>query len=95
LSKLEIITNFYLIIKIKVMAMKKMAKVFIGDSMKGDRLEKVNDVRQNFFDKYGEYPPSFCVLSPTQTCNLRCTELTEKIWQEEYLGIDVAVEEDI
>jgi MoaA/NifB/PqqE/SkfB family radical SAM enzyme len=54
-------------------AMKKMAKVFIGDSIKGDRLEKVNDVRQNFFDKYGEYPPSFCVLSPTQACNLRCT----------------------
>ncbi|GET25911.1 radical SAM/SPASM domain-containing protein [Prolixibacter sp. NT017] len=52
--------------------MKKMLSVFIGENLKTDRIEKKNDAREIYFQKYGEYPPAFCVLSPTQACNLNC-----------------------
>ena len=29
--------------------------------------------REDFREKYGEYPPNFLVVSPTQRCNLNCT----------------------
>lgn len=38
---------------------------FIGD-------KKNWEIKKNFKNKYGMYPPSFIVLSPTQKCNLSC-----------------------
>lgn len=53
--------------------MKKILRVFIGDSFKADRVQKKSPVREAYREKYGEYPPAFMVLSPTQSCNLHCT----------------------
>ena len=52
---------------------KKTLKVFIGDNFKIDATRKINAARTRYFRKYGQYPPSLCVLSPTQSCNLHCT----------------------
>jgi len=52
--------------------MKKILKVFIGDSFKADRVQKKSAVRDDYYRTHGEYPPAFCVLSPTQSCNLHC-----------------------
>lgn len=35
--------------------------------------ELMQNTREKFKEKYGVYPPSFIVLSPTQRCNLNCT----------------------
>jgi len=53
--------------------MKKMVSVFIGDSFKADRVQKNTTTREKYFEKYNQYPPALCVLSPTQSCNLHCT----------------------
>jgi len=35
--------------------------------------QKYSDKLEGFREQYGEYPPNFIVLSPTQRCNLNCT----------------------
>jgi len=35
--------------------------------------QKYSDKLEEFKEQYGEYPPNFIVLSPTQACNLNCT----------------------
>jgi MoaA/NifB/PqqE/SkfB family radical SAM enzyme len=35
--------------------------------------QKYSDKLEEFNRQYGEYPPNFIVLSPTQRCNLNCT----------------------
>ncbi len=35
--------------------------------------QKYSDNLEDFREQYGEYPPNFIVLSPTQRCNLNCT----------------------
>jgi len=35
--------------------------------------QKYSDKLEEFKEQYGEYPPNFIVLSPTQRCNLNCT----------------------
>ena len=35
--------------------------------------QKYSDKLDEFKEQYGEYPPNFIVLSPTQACNLNCT----------------------
>ena len=35
--------------------------------------QKYSDRLEEFKEQYGEYPPNFIVLSPTQRCNLNCT----------------------
>jgi len=50
---------------------KKIIDVFVqknliaGDHIREEAIEK-------FKEKYGEYPPTFIVFSPTQKCNLQC-----------------------
>ncbi len=53
---------------------KKLKDVLVGDTLlvSGDyRIRK--DVHIKYKEKYGEYPPNFITLSPTQRCNLQCT----------------------
>jgi MoaA/NifB/PqqE/SkfB family radical SAM enzyme len=35
--------------------------------------DKSGSVKNKFEQNYGYYPPSFCTVSPTQKCNLRCS----------------------
>ncbi|TKJ42077.1 radical SAM protein [candidate division TA06 bacterium B3_TA06] len=41
--------------------------------MDGFLSERRPKVRKEYEDKYGIEPPSFCLISPTQRCNLKCT----------------------
>lgn len=77
---------------------KRVIDTLIGGSLiaKSDSIKS----REKFREKYGEYPPSFLVLSPTQKCNLKCDgcyaascantsaalpyEIVEKIVDESY-----------
>ncbi len=58
---------------IKPEVMKKMAKVFVGDSYTPDRHKKLSPEKEAYKEKYGDYPPQFLVLSPGKGCNLHCT----------------------
>ena len=58
---------------IKPEVVKKMVRVFVGDSYSPDKSKKINPVKEAYKQKYGDYPPQFVVLSPTKACNLRCT----------------------
>lgn len=58
---------------IKPDVVKKMVKVFVGDSYTPDKHKKIYPVKEAYKDMYGDYPPQFIVLSPTKACNLRCT----------------------
>jgi MoaA/NifB/PqqE/SkfB family radical SAM enzyme len=58
---------------IKPEVVKKMAKVFAGDSYSPDRYKKLNPVKEAYKEKYGDYPPQFLVLAPGKGCNLHCT----------------------
>lgn len=50
----------------------KMVKVFMSDSFKVNREAHLTDVKREYGEKYGEYPPKFLVLSPEKACNLEC-----------------------
>ena len=52
---------------------KKLIEVLIVNIFYNDDDEKHVGVTDAFEKKYGEHPPSFIVLSPTQRCNLKCT----------------------
>jgi MoaA/NifB/PqqE/SkfB family radical SAM enzyme len=50
-----------------------MVDVFTdGGQMNTDRRKKLNPVKEAYKEKYGDFPPQFCVLSPTKACNLNC-----------------------
>ena len=53
--------------------MKKMIHSLTGNKfvMKSD--DKIGNIQSEYKLKYGEYPPGFIVLSPSQRCNLQCT----------------------
>lgn len=45
---------------------------FAGERFFIDRSERINQIQENYRQRYGEYPPLFVTLSPTQACNLQC-----------------------
>lgn len=51
---------------------KKIINVFVQNNLVGED-QNYNQAVENFKYKYGEYPPTFIVLSPTQRCNLKCS----------------------
>jgi len=51
----------------------KFIKVLVGDKLVINSSGRNNEVHEHYKSLYGEYPPSFIVLSPTQRCNLKCT----------------------
>lgn len=52
---------------------KKAVKKILSIAVKGSLANKrVMETVQSYKEKYGIYPPSFIVLSPTQKCNLKC-----------------------
>lgn len=58
---------------IKPEVTRKMIDVFTaGGKLNTDRRKKLNPAQEAYKLKYGEYPPLFCVLSPTKACNLKC-----------------------
>ena len=50
---------------------KKIVNVFVQNNLIREDLSYTQAVEQ-FKEKYGEYPPTFIVFSPTQKCNLKC-----------------------
>lgn len=50
---------------------KRLVNVLVENSFLNK--QKYNDKLEDFKEQYGEYPPNFIVLSPTQACNLNCT----------------------
>ena len=52
--------------------MAKAIQAFIGDVFSVDRMERLSPAQHSYKDQYGEYPPLFVTLSPTQACNLHC-----------------------
>jgi MoaA/NifB/PqqE/SkfB family radical SAM enzyme len=50
----------------------KAISAFAGDTFATDRTERINQVQESYKEKYGDYPPLFVTLSPTQACNLNC-----------------------
>jgi MoaA/NifB/PqqE/SkfB family radical SAM enzyme len=52
--------------------MEKAIRAFIGNVFSVDRLERLSPVQHSYKDKYGDYPPLFVTLAPTQACNLHC-----------------------
>ncbi len=51
---------------------KKLIEVLVVNTFYKDENEKPANAADVFEKKYGERPPSFIVLSPTQRCNLKC-----------------------
>ncbi|MCD4746919.1 MAG: radical SAM protein [Bacteroidales bacterium] len=53
---------------------KRLKDTLVGDSLLISSEYKIKrDVHYKYKEKYGEYPPNFITLSPTQRCNLQCT----------------------
>jgi MoaA/NifB/PqqE/SkfB family radical SAM enzyme len=50
---------------------KKLVQVLVENSFLNG--QTYSDKLEQFKQHYGEYPPNFIVLSPTQKCNLNCT----------------------
>lgn len=50
---------------------KKLVQVLVENSFLNG--QTYSDKLEHFKQQYGEYPPNFIVLSPTQKCNLNCT----------------------
>jgi len=50
---------------------KKIVKVFVQNNLMREDQSYTQAV-EKFKEKYGEYPPTFIVFSPTQRCNLKC-----------------------
>jgi len=50
---------------------KKIINVFVQNNLVRED-QSYSQAVEKFKDKYGEYPPTFIVLSPTQRCNLKC-----------------------
>jgi len=56
---------------VSVETMKKIIDVLVQNNLIGGG-ESYEQAIEKFEEKYGEPPPSFIVLSPTQKCNLNC-----------------------
>ena len=50
---------------------KRLVNVLVENSFLNK--QKYSEKLEDFKEQYGEYPPNFIVLSPTQACNLNCT----------------------
>ncbi|MFW5978964.1 MAG: radical SAM/SPASM domain-containing protein [Bacteroidia bacterium] len=50
---------------------KRLINVLVENSFLNK--QKYSENIEEFKNQYGEYPPNFIVLSPTQACNLKCT----------------------
>ncbi len=50
----------------------KLLEVMVQNNFGADKVSELVKVKEEFYRKYGEYPPTFIVVSPTQVCNLRC-----------------------
>jgi MoaA/NifB/PqqE/SkfB family radical SAM enzyme len=53
--------------------MKKMIKSFTGSKFVMKKEDKIGEIQIDYKSKYGDYPPGFIVLAPSQRCNLQCT----------------------
>lgn len=51
--------------------MSKIVDVFVKNNLIRDN-QNYNQVIENYKKRYGEFPPTFIVFSPTQKCNLKC-----------------------
>ena len=52
---------------------KRLKDILVGDTLLvSDEYKIRKDVHLQYKEKYGEYPPNFITLSPTQRCNLHC-----------------------
>ncbi|MCK4661644.1 MAG: radical SAM protein [Bacteroidales bacterium] len=54
-------------------AIMKLKDTLIGNTLIRSSQDKIKDIHIKYKEKYGEYPPNFITLSPTQRCNLQCT----------------------
>jgi len=53
---------------------KKLKDTLVGDNLLISNEYKIKrDEHYKYKEKYGEFPPNFITLSPTQRCNLQCT----------------------
>lgn len=52
--------------------MAKAIQSFIGNAFSVDRTERLSKAQFTYREKFGDYPPLFVTLSPTQACNLHC-----------------------
>jgi MoaA/NifB/PqqE/SkfB family radical SAM enzyme len=57
---------------IKKEVMAKAIRSFTGSVFSVDRTERLSQAQETYKDKFGDYPPLFVTLSPTQACNLQC-----------------------
>jgi MoaA/NifB/PqqE/SkfB family radical SAM enzyme len=53
--------------------MKKMIHSMTGSKFVMKAEDKIGNIQIEYKLKYGEYPPGFIVLAPSQRCNLQCT----------------------
>jgi MoaA/NifB/PqqE/SkfB family radical SAM enzyme len=52
---------------------KKMIRSITGSKFIMKAKDKIGKIQNEYKSKYGEYPPGFIVLAPSQKCNLQCT----------------------
>ena len=52
---------------------KKMSHTFTGGKFVMKAEDKIREIHIDYKSKYGDYPPAFIVLAPSQRCNLQCT----------------------
>jgi MoaA/NifB/PqqE/SkfB family radical SAM enzyme len=52
---------------------KKLIRSLSGGKLVTKAEDKIGDIQIEYKIKYGEYPPGFIVLAPSQRCNLQCT----------------------
>jgi len=57
---------------IKPSVIRKMTATLLGDNYTPDRHSNISQVKKDYKEKYGDYPPSFLTLSPGKGCNLHC-----------------------
>jgi MoaA/NifB/PqqE/SkfB family radical SAM enzyme len=53
-------------------SIEKIIKIVVSDST-FNKINKPSERSEQFKSQYGDYPPGFITLSPTQRCNLHCT----------------------
>lgn len=52
--------------------LRKLARILVHDNFMR-KMDEPTQGERDYLARYGEPPPTFIVLSPTQVCNLRCT----------------------
>ncbi len=53
--------------------LKRSTHTLVGKKLITKAGDKIGKLQTEYKSKYGEYPPGFVVISPTQRCNLQCT----------------------